>query len=123
MKESLKDYKIVRHRFLSSFKRDVLNPDSHKIFYSQYKKWTRGLESFDVVSQFVWITPNPPSVEEHSNHRERNVSLEEASGVPGGERTPGSFQRGVGIRFGGSCCDYLIVTTPNQVEILTLGAG
>jgi hypothetical protein len=49
------------------------HPDSFKIFSSQYKKWTRGLESFDVILQFVWITPNPPSIEEH----ERNVSIEE----------------------------------------------
>jgi len=67
------------------------------IFYSQYKKWTRGLESFDVVSQFVWITPNPPSVEEHSNRRERNISLEEVNKdiwnrYLEAKNTPGSFQ-------------------------------
>ena len=51
--------------------------DSYKTFFSQYDKWTEDLTKFDVEPQFIWITPNPPSVE-HDN-RKRYLPLSDVN--------------------------------------------
>jgi hypothetical protein len=58
----------------------TLAPDTHsdsrRKFLDQYKEWTKDLEEFDVVVQFVWITPNPESMlKQHDQLNERYIPL------------------------------------------------
>lgn len=61
--------------------------DSHETFFNRYDKWTEGLKEFDIVPEFLWITPKPRSLIEHGEksrpkwpaHRERYVSLEDVN--------------------------------------------
>jgi hypothetical protein len=43
--------------------------DSHKIFFSEYKGWIESLGEFDVVPEFVWITPYQST---HIDHLENS---------------------------------------------------
>ena len=42
--------------------------DSHKTFLSEWRSWIEGLQEFDVVPEFIWITPNPPSLTKQSEN-------------------------------------------------------
>ena len=53
--------------------------DSHEAFFGQYKQWIGGLENFDVVPEFLWITPDPPSLKSHRKNKERYVHLKDVS--------------------------------------------
>lgn len=61
--------------------------DSHETFFNQYGKWIEGLKEFDIVPEFLWITPKPRSLIEHGEksrpkwpaHRGRYVSLEDVN--------------------------------------------
>ena len=61
--------------------------DSHDTFFNRYDKWIEGLEEFDIVPEFLWITPKPRPFIEHGEksrpkwpaHRERYVSLEDVN--------------------------------------------
>jgi hypothetical protein len=63
--------------------------DSHaKFFKHYYDKWTKGLSQFDVVPQFVWITPDregienrPASKNEFPEHKERYLHLSKVNGT------------------------------------------
>ena len=69
----------------------TLAPDSHsdsrETFFNQYDKWIKYLKEFDIVPEFLWITPKPSSLIEHGEksrpkwpaHRERYVSLEDVN--------------------------------------------
>lgn len=61
--------------------------DSHETFFNQYDKWIKGLEEFNIVPEFLWITPNPSSRKKHGEksrpkwpaHHERYVSLKDVN--------------------------------------------
>jgi SAP domain len=59
--------------------------DSHKIFFSDWESWTEGLQDFDVVPEFVWISPKGAETKEHRRspewpaHVERNVPIHQVS--------------------------------------------
>lgn len=69
----------------------MLAPDSHsnshETFFNQYDKWIGGLEKFDIVPEFLWITPKPRPFIKHGEksrpkwpaHRERYVSLKDVN--------------------------------------------
>lgn len=55
--------------------------DSYKKFFGQYSQWIKALEEFDIIPQFVWITPVLDILIEHPNghkwpaHQELYVPL------------------------------------------------
>jgi hypothetical protein len=59
--------------------------NSHARFFKEYGKWTRGLEYFDVVPEFLWITPvqHPPKHHKKCSkwpaHEERFINFENVS--------------------------------------------
>jgi hypothetical protein len=60
--------------------------DSHAQFFDHYyDQWAKGLSDFDVVSQFLWITPDRRSAKTHKacdkwpQHRERFIHLEDVN--------------------------------------------
>ena len=59
--------------------------DSHEKFFNKWKGWTKGLEQFDIEVEFMWITPNPASSQDHLSkslqpfHKERNVNFGEVN--------------------------------------------
>jgi hypothetical protein len=61
--------------------------DSHKLFFGQYEQWIKDLQEFEVLPEFVWITPDPPSLKSHHKnsrinqpkHKERYVDLKDVS--------------------------------------------
>lgn len=67
----------------------TLAPDKHsksrEKFFSEWKTWTEGLQNFDVVPEFVWITPNAATTTTYEKkgqcpaHAERNVPIEHIS--------------------------------------------
>jgi len=46
--------------------------DSHKTFLGDYKSWTHGLEKFDVVPTFLWISPKAACPKLHEPTDEDN---------------------------------------------------
>ena len=65
----------------------VTYSDSYERFFSQYDRWIKDLKEFDVKPEFVWITPDPPSLRSHREnskfnrpeHNERYVHLRDVS--------------------------------------------
>ena len=69
----------------------TLAPDSHsdsrETFFNRYDEWAECLKEFDIVPEFLWITPKPSSLIEHGEksrpewpaHRERYVSLKDVN--------------------------------------------
>ena len=69
----------------------TLAPDSHsdsrETFFNRYDEWIECFKRFDIVTEFLWITPKPSSLIEHGEksrpkwpaHRERYVSLEDVN--------------------------------------------
>ena len=61
--------------------------DSHETFFNQYTEWIKNLEEFDVVPEFIWITPEPTSFTIHDEnsklnwpkHNERYVNLDKVN--------------------------------------------
>jgi hypothetical protein len=58
--------------------------DSRKTFFSQWERWIQGLQQFDVVPEFVWISPKGAEIKEHCKspewaHVERNVPISQVS--------------------------------------------
>ena len=59
--------------------------DSHGKFFNKWKEWTKGLEEFDIEVEFMWITPDPASSQDHLPkslqpfHKERNVNFGEVN--------------------------------------------
>ena len=45
---------------------------SHKIFFSQYQGWIEGLEQFNVVPEFLWISPKAAQPKSHAPSDENN---------------------------------------------------
>src|SRR5436190_23645991 len=54
----------------------TLAPDSHsnshKIFFSQYQSWIEGLGRFNVVPEFLWISPKAAEPKSHAPSDENN---------------------------------------------------
>lgn len=67
----------------------TLAPDKHsnsrKKFFAEWKTWTKGLEEFAVVPEFVWISPEAAETKEHvkdtqqPDHVERYVPIRDVS--------------------------------------------
>ena len=60
--------------------------DSHANFFKEYyRKWSKRLSDFDVVPEFLWITPKQHEIREHSEcskwpaHIERYIPLMDVS--------------------------------------------
>jgi len=55
--------------------------DSHATFFKEWKQWIHGLEEFDVVPEFIWISEKGADDITHDEsskwlaHLERNISL------------------------------------------------
>jgi hypothetical protein len=64
-------------------------------FFKKWKDWIGGLDKFDVVPQFVWISENGGEAKEHPEsrkwpeHVERNIPLSQVN------ETIGSFYKSV----------------------------
>lgn len=67
----------------------TLAPDKHSDsrpkFFSEWEKWTEGLRGFDVVPEFVWISPKAAKTTKHAKsgqcpaHVERYVPIKRVS--------------------------------------------
>jgi hypothetical protein len=79
--------------------------DSHEKFFKKWEDWIVGLNKFDVVPRFVWISENGGETKEHSEsrkwpeHVEWNIPLSQVNELIG------SFYKSVKQRSGDSGLD------------------